>query len=205
MYQCQLRTTIPAKIHNTDPAAPQVHEWIDTYSDIFRSQADKHCKSLAPLYAGQPVAMYDTLHKIWIPTTVVHMLPKDSYQVCTSNGTVYHCMRQHLYECSVKPTDTVPDATTIALQTPARPHISIPQPAQLAQHMPVALATPVTPKTQTTAVPTTPAVPKVTPVPMPVDTQCSLYAAQEIRSCSCSTQVPDTGDMTILMPTRGHP
>ena len=89
LYQCQLRTSIPAKIHNTDPAALQVCKWIDTHSDTFRSQADKHCKSLAPLYAGQPVAMNDTLHKIWVPATVAHVLPKDSYQVHTSDGTVY--------------------------------------------------------------------------------------------------------------------
>ena len=78
LYQCQLRTTIPAKIHNTDPAALHFHEWIDTHFDTFRSQADKHCKFLAPLYAGQPVTMYDTLHKIWVPTTVLCVLPKDT-------------------------------------------------------------------------------------------------------------------------------
>ena len=75
LYQWQLRTTIPAKIQNTDPAALQVHEQIATCSNAFKSQADKWCKSLAPLYAGQPIAMYDTLHKIWIPTTVVCILP----------------------------------------------------------------------------------------------------------------------------------
>ena len=89
LYQGQLRTTIPAKIHNTDPAAIQVCEQIATHSDTFKSQANKHCKSLMPLYAGLPVAMYDTLHKIWIPAMVVCVLPKDSYQVCTGDGTVY--------------------------------------------------------------------------------------------------------------------
>ena len=83
LYQHQLRTTIPAKICNTDLAALQVHEWIDTHSDTFRSQADKHCKPLAPLYADQPIAMCDTLCKIWVPTTVVCILPKD-LPVCTS-------------------------------------------------------------------------------------------------------------------------
>ena len=93
LYQCQLRTTVPARICNTALAALQVHRQIATHSDAFKSQADKHCKSVTPLYAGQPVAMYDTLHKIWIPDTVVHVLPKDSYQVCTSNGTVYQHTR----------------------------------------------------------------------------------------------------------------
>ena len=40
LYQCWLRTIIPAKIHNTDPAALQVHEQIATHSDAFKSEAD---------------------------------------------------------------------------------------------------------------------------------------------------------------------
>ena len=41
--------------------------WADwhTHTEAARSQADKCRKILAPLYAGQPVAMYDTLQKIW--------------------------------------------------------------------------------------------------------------------------------------------
>ena len=151
LYWHQLRTTIPTKICKTDPAALQVCEWIATHSDTCKSQADEHCKPLAPLYAGQPVAMYDTLHKIWIPATVVCILPKDSYQVYTSNGAVYCHMRQHLHECSIKPADTVPDPTTTTLQAPTRPHFSVPQPAptkptQPVLPMPAAPATPVTPK-----------------------------------------------------------
>ena len=124
LYQHQLRTTIPAKICNTDPAALQVHEQIGACSEAFKSQVDKHCKSLKPLYAHQPAVMYDTLHKIWIPATVVHMLPKDSYQVCTSDGTAYCHMRWHLHKCSVKPIDNVPDTIRAIPQAPVRPHIS---------------------------------------------------------------------------------
>ena len=90
LYQHQIRTTIPARICYTDLAALQIHERIDAHS---KSQAEKQCKSLAPVYAHQPIAMYDTLCKSWIPATVVHALPKDSYQVHTSNGVVYHHMR----------------------------------------------------------------------------------------------------------------
>ena len=93
LYQHQLRTTIPAKIHSTDPAVLPVCEWIDSHSDAFRALVDKHCKPLAPLYAGQAIAMYKTLWKIWIPATVVCTLPKDSYQVGTSDGVVYCHMR----------------------------------------------------------------------------------------------------------------
>ena len=100
----------PAKICNSDPAAPQVCEQIDTHSESAKAQADKCSKSLAPLYAGQPVATYNTLQKIWVPATVICILPWNSYQVCTSNGSTYHCAWRHLCECSVKATDTVPVA-----------------------------------------------------------------------------------------------
>ena len=71
LYQHRLRTTILAKIHNSNPSAMQVHEQIDTSSEAAKSQADKCSKTLAPMYAGQPVATYDTLRKIWVPTTVI--------------------------------------------------------------------------------------------------------------------------------------
>ena len=161
LYQHKIRTTIPARICNTDLAALRIHERIDACSNASKSQADKWCKSLAPLYASQPIVMYDTLHKIWIPATVVCVLPKDSYQVQTSNGMVYCHMRQHLHECSVKPTDTAPAVTIATLQAPARPCISAPlpaphKPAQLLQNLPVAPATTVTPKPQTPAAPKSP-------------------------------------------------
>ena len=76
-------------------------------------------------------------------------------------------MRPHLCECSVKPADTVPDATTTTLQAPARPCVSVSHPAPTKPAQPVQ-PTPVTTKPHTTAVPTTPAVPKVAPVPTPV-------------------------------------
>ena len=177
LYQCQIRTTIPARICNTNPAALQICEWIDACSDASKTQADKWCKSLAPLYASQPILMYDTLHKIWIPATVVCVLPKDSYQVHTSNGIVYCHMRWHLCEHSVKPTDTTSDVTTATLQAPARPHISAPlpaplKPAQLPQPLPIAPMMPATPKPQT------PAVPKVAPVPAPTSATPSVPPVQ---------------------------
>ena len=97
---------------------------------------------------------------------------QDSYQVCTSDCTVYCHTGQHLHECSVKPTDTVPDIPTATLQAPTRPHVSVPQPAPTRPAQPmlpasVVPAMPATLKPQTTAVPTTPAVPKVAPVPTP--------------------------------------
>ena len=101
LYQCQIRTTIPARICNTDPMVLQIHKQIDAHSDASKSQTDKWCKSLSPLYTGQPFVMYDTLHKIWIPATVLCVLPKDSYQVCTSNGMVYlpHEMTPSWMQC----------------------------------------------------------------------------------------------------------
>ena len=112
LYQCWLRTTIQAKICNNDPSAIQVHEQIDTCSEAAKSQADKCRKTLAPLNAGQHVATYGTLWKIWVPATVICILPWNSYQVCTSNGSTYHHTWRHLHECSVKAVDTVPSGTT---------------------------------------------------------------------------------------------
>ena len=108
LYQCWLRTTIPAKICNNDPSSIHVCEQIDTCSRVAKSQANKCSKTLVPLYAGQPVAMYDTLRKIWVPATVIHVLPQNSYQVCTSNGSTKPHMWRHLCECSVKAVNTVP-------------------------------------------------------------------------------------------------
>ena len=153
---------------------------MEGHSDASKSQADKQYKSLAPLYASQPIVMYNTLCKIWIPATVVHVLLKDSYQVCTSNGMVHCCRRQHLCECSVKPPDTTPAVTTATLQAPARPHISAPppslaKPAQLLQPPPVVPTMPITPKPQT------PAVPEVTHVPVPMSAIPSVAPVQLLR------------------------
>ena len=64
--------------------------------------------------------MYDTLRKIWVPATVICVLPWDSYQVCTSNGSTYCHIQRHLCECSVKAVDPVPSGTTATLQAPTR-------------------------------------------------------------------------------------
>ena len=136
LYQCQLRTTILAKIHNSNPSAIHLHEQMDKCSEATKAQADKHSKTLVPLYAGQPVAMYNTLRRIWVPATVIHVLPWNSYQVWTSNGSTYHCTWRYC-ECSVKAVDTVPSGTTATLQALTRHHFLVAQPAlpQPAQHM----------------------------------------------------------------------
>ena len=197
LYQCRLRTTIPAKICNNDPSAIQVCEQTDTCSEATKSQADKCSKTLAPLYAGQPVAMYDTLRKIWVPATVICVLPWSSYQVCTSNGSTYCCMWRHLHECSVKDINTVPNGTTATLQVSTRHHFSVaqpalPQPAQCMQPTSTAPATLATQMNQAPAVPATPAVQKNAPVPMPV-TSHATPAATKIQPCPHHTRVPDPG------------
>ena len=160
--------------------ASQIHEWIEAHSDTSKPQADKWCKSLTPLYAGQHVVMHNTLHKIWIPASVVCVLLKDSYQVHTNNGMVFHHMRWHLCECSVKTTDTTLDITSATLQAPAIPHISVTmpapaKPAQLLQPLPVIPMMPVTPKPQT------PDVPEVAPVPAPMSATPSVSPVQPHR------------------------
>ena len=172
LYQCQLRTTIPAKIHNSDPSAMQVCEQIDACSEVAKSQAYKHIKTLVPLYAGQPVATYDTLRKIWIPATVIRILPWSSYLVHISNGSTYCCTWKHLCECSVKAVNTVPSSTTATLQPLSRPHFiaeqpASPPPAPCMQPTSAAPSTLATQMKQAPAVPAMPAVPKNAQAPMP--------------------------------------
>ena len=162
LYQCQLRTTILAKIHNSDPSAMQVREQIDTRSESAKAQADKCSKSLAPMYAGQPVATYDTLRKIWVPATVIRILPWSSYLVHTSNGSTYCRMRRHLREHSVKAADTVPSGTTATPQALFSHRFLVAQPASSpAPCMQPTSAAPATLAPQMKQAPAVPAMPAV--------------------------------------------
>ena len=153
----------PAKICNSDPSAPQVCEQINAGSESAKAQADKCSKTLAPLYAGQPVATYETLRKIWVPTTVICILPQNSYQVYTSNGSTYCHVQRHLCEHSVKAADTVPSGTAATLQSLMRHCFLAAQPASppsapCMQPTSAAPATLVTQMKQASAVPAMPAV-----------------------------------------------
>ena len=98
LYNCKIYTTIPSRIQNTDPAALQVQDCLEDFAEQANSNADRHSEQLAQVYSGQPIATFDTLRKIWIPTTVVCILLKDSYQMHTANGTIYHHARHHIWE-----------------------------------------------------------------------------------------------------------
>ena len=150
----------------------QVREQIDAHSESAKAQADKRSKSLAPMYAGQPVATYDTLRKIWVPATVIHILPRSSYLVHTSNGSTYCRMRRHLCERNVKATDTVPSGTTATPQALFSHHFLAAQPVSSpAPCMQPTSATPATPAPQmkqAPAVPVMPAVQENAPAPKSV-------------------------------------
>ena len=198
LYQHRLRTTIPAKICNSNPSAMQVCEQIDTCSESDKAQADKHSKSLAPMHAGQPVATYDTLQKIWVPATVIRILPWSSYLVCTSNGSTYRRMQRHLHECSVKAADTVPSGTPATLQE--RPHFRAEQPASppsapCMQPTSPAPATLAPQMKQAPAVPATPAIQNKCPSAKVCDIPCHICAATKIRPCLHGTKMPDPGDL----------
>ena len=141
--------------------------------NLLTHRADKCSKTLAPLYAGQPVATYDTLQKIWVPATVICILPWSSYLVCTSNGSTYCCMWRHLHEWSVKAADTVPSGTNATLQALSSHHFLAAQPASPspAPHMQPTSTAPGTLATQmkqALAVPAMPAVQKNAPAPKSV-------------------------------------
>ena len=109
--------------------------------------------------------MYNTLRRIWVPATVINVLPWNSYQVSTSNGSTYCHMWRHLHECNVKAVNTVPSGTTATLQVLNRHCFSavqpaLPWPAQHMQPTPTAPVAPATQMNQAPAIPATPAVQK---------------------------------------------
>ena len=100
---------------------------------------------------------------IWIPATVIRILPWSSYLVCTSNGSTYHHTWRHLHECSVKTADTVPCGTTATMQALSSHHFLVAQPAPPAPApcMQPASAAPITLATQMKQAPAVPATPAV--------------------------------------------
>ena len=130
--------------------------------------------------------MYDTLRKIWVPATVIHVLPWDSYQGCTSNGSTYHHMQRHLCEHSVKVVNTDPSDTTATLQAPTRHHFSVAQPASAppVQCMLPTSTAPATLSTQMNQTPTVPAMPAV---------QRNALAPMPVTSHATPVQPPRSG------------
>ena len=151
--------------------------------NLLWTQADKCSKTLVPLYAGQQVAMYDTLQKIWVPATVTCILPQNSYQVCASNGSTYHCAWGHLCKHSVKAANTVPSGTTATLQALTRhcflaAQPALPPPALCLLPTSAAPATPATQMKQAPAVPAMPTVHKNAPAQMPVTSHATPVQPQ---------------------------
>ncbi len=70
LYQCRLRMTLPCRLKNTDPSAQDTQDCLDQKCDNQKRGNDQHAKALAPLYAGQQIAWYNTHCGIWFPATV---------------------------------------------------------------------------------------------------------------------------------------
>ena len=178
LYNHKIYTTILSRICNTDSAALQVQDHLENWVEQAKSYANKHSKKLAPFYAGRPIATVDTLRKIWIPATVVNVLPKNSYQVCTANGTIYHHTRCHLQECSFRCYDAGSKAPSATLeQAHTRFPRPLPQPATTIQWKPQSVASmtqepnPVVPASTPTAMPKITSVPTLTSTPSVVPVQ----------------------------------
>ena len=205
LYQCQLRTTIPAKICNSHPSAMQVCEQIDTCSEAVKSQVDNHSKTLAPLYAGQPVATYDTLRKVWVPATVICILPQSSYLVCTSNGSTYCRMWRHLYECSVKAANTVPSGTTATPQALSShcflvAHPASPTPAPCMQPCICCICNTGTPDETGSSCSCHASCSEECPSTKVCDIPCHTCTAMKIWPCLHGTKMPDPRDLGTVDP-----
>ena len=183
----------------------QVHEQINTHSESTKAQADKCSKSLAPMYAGQPVATYDTLQKIWVPATVIHVLPQSSYLVHTSNGSTYRCMQRHLRECSVKAADTVPSGTTATLQALSSHHFlaahpASPPPVPHMQPTPSCTCNTSTPDETGSICSCHASCSEECPGTEVCDIPCHTCAAMKIQLCPHGTKMPNPGDLGTVDP-----
>ena len=174
LYNRRIRTTLPGPIRNNNPDADRIREHLDEKSKKSKDHWDNSAQPLAPLYAGQKISFYDTIRKIWIPATILTVLPNDKYRIETTEGTVYNRTRRQLRERSVRPDDT---HTAPAAQQPVpkkafvyKPFTPAAVPAPVANAQapkPVAPATPVvnTPVQANPATGTTPATPMSAPRP----------------------------------------
>ena len=145
---------------------------------------------------------WSTSCNIWLPfkrfgfpATVICILPWNSYQVHTSNGSTYHRMWRHLHECSIKAANTVPSGITATSQALSRPHFIAAQPAssppaicmQLTSAAPATLATQMK---QAPAVPAMPATQEECPSTDAYDIPFHTCAATKIWPCLHGTKMP---------------
>ena len=118
LYQRKVRTTIPGKIRDTNPSSQEIRSRLEEKALQQKEYKDRSAKPLAPLYAGQPVAWYCTIKRIWIPAKVLKKLPNDSYLIQSQDGTQYRRTRQHLKERGVRAPRDVEDETQLRPRPP---------------------------------------------------------------------------------------
>ena len=143
--------------------------------------------------------------KIWVPATVICILPWSSYLVCTSNGSTYCWMQRHLRECSVKGADTVPSGTTATLQAPSSHCFLVaqpasPPPAPCMQSTSAAPATLVTQMKQAPAVPAMPAVQKNAPAPKSVTSHATPVQPWRSGHAHMAPRCLIPGDLGMIDP-----
>ena len=99
LFNRRVRTTIPSRIQNNNPAAEEIRDHLENKAKNSKAYYDRSAKDLAPMYAGQQVAMYHRIKKFWVPATIARVLPNDSYLIHTQNGSTYRCTHCDLREC----------------------------------------------------------------------------------------------------------
>ena len=185
---CQAPITLSDTVQHQDTyhhTIGHLQHWLSSLEDWVEkanSNADRCSKQLPLFYTDQSITTLDTQRKIWIPATVVCVLPEDSYQVCIANWTTYHHSREHLQEHSVRCHDVVLEApSATSEQAHTRFPRPVPQPTMTAEEAPQSV-TPATPKPKPIFLVSTPAAtPNVAAVPTPTTTP-SVAPMQPWRS-----------------------
>ena len=125
LYQRNICTTLPQRIHHKDPHAADDHNRLNQCATQSAEYHDHHCRTKSPLYAGQTVSVRNNDKSLWLPAKIIQKAEHGSYLVQVIGGGQYRCACDHIHEChpdTVKPgTSTTVDVAPATPATPAAP------------------------------------------------------------------------------------
>ena len=150
LYQRNICTTLPQRIHHKDPHAADDHDRLNQHAPQSTEYYDCHCRTKSPLYAGQTVSVLNNDKSLWLPAKVIRKTDHGIYLVQVIGGGQYRLAHDHICEHHV---DAVRHGTsTTANVAPATPEAL---PALFAASQPAAPAASVAPTTLQQAAATT--------------------------------------------------
>ena len=87
LYQRNIHTTLPQRIHHKDPHAADDHDRLNQCAAQSAEYHDHHCMQ----YAGQIVSVLNNDKSLWPPAKVIHKADHGSYLVQVRWRTIQMC------------------------------------------------------------------------------------------------------------------